>query len=457
MRGFVVGMAASVLAACVGGGEPAVRSPSNAPGPAAVPSANLSPSGAASPSAVASTSPSAVASPSPVDRVAEWRDDFERLVPGMEALHPDLYHGVRRSALHDAVAALEREIPDLNDDQVMVRLLEIVAMVSDQGREGHTGAFVWGTGTYPVHSLPLRVWPFPDGVFVVDALPPYEDLVGQRVVSVAGRPVESVFRTIAPLVPHDNRMTITLVTPRFLLIPEVLHGLGLIDEVGPVELGLEGSAAPLAIEPVEMTEYNAWAGEYGLFLPPKAGVRWLSRSEEPIWFERIPGTGALYVQYNRVEFFFDADLSALRRAVAAPGVERIVVDIRNNFGGQTHAFPDVVRVLTRATGRGTPIVVITGRNTFSAASLFAARLERTADPLFVGEAMGGSPNLYGNPRDVLLSNSGIDVSVATGSFVGNTRDDPRLTIAPDVPAPMTSADYFAGRDPAVRAALTAPR
>jgi len=272
---------------------------------------------------------------------------------------------------------------------------------------------------------------------------------------MAGRPIEAVIRAVTPLVPHDNGMTITLVTPRFLLIPEVLHGLGLIDGIGPVQLGVEGLEPPVEVEPVEMSEYNAWAGEYGLFLPPKAGVRWLSRSEETIWFERIPGTGALYVQYNRVEFLFEADLSALRQAVSAPGVERIVVDIRNNFGGQTHAFAVVARIFAKAAETGTPILVITGRNTFSAASLFAARLERTADPVFVGEAMGGSPNLYGNPRDVLLSYSGIDVSVATGYFVGSTRDDPRLTIEPDVPAPMTSADYFAGRDPALQAALSA--
>jgi hypothetical protein len=34
-------------------------------------------------------------------------------------------------------------------------------------------------------------------------------------------------------------------------------------------------------------------------------------------------------------------------------------------------------------------------------------------------------------------------------------DDPRLTIEPDVPVAVTAADHFAGRDPALEAALTA--
>jgi hypothetical protein len=429
---FVVGMAASVLAACVGSGPPAVRAPSRTPGAAAVPSMT----------------------PSPAGRVAGWRDDLRRLIPGMEAMHPDLYHGVSRGALRDAVARLVRDAPTLDDDELMVGVLRIVAMVSADGRDGHTGAFVWGTGTYPVHSLPLRLWTFPDGVFVVDALPPHGGLVGRRVESVAGRPVGEVAAAIAPLVPRDNPTTVTLVTPRFLLIPEILHGLGLISAAGRVKLGFEGAPSPVEVEPIPMADYNAWAGEYGLFLPPKAGVRWLARSEEPLWSTRIGN--ALYVQYNRVEFLFDDVLAPLRHAISAPGVRRIVVDIRNNFGGETHAFPVVARIVAKAS-RGRTLAVITGRNTFSAASLFAARLERTTDAVFVGEPMGGSPNLYGNPRDFDLPFSGIDVSVATGYFVGSTRDDPRLALEPDVPVELTSADYLAGRDPALRAALRVGR
>jgi hypothetical protein len=70
--------------------------------------------------------------------------------------------------------------------------------------------------------------------------------------------------------------------------------------------------------------------------------------------------------------------------------------------------------------------------------------------------MGGSPNLYGNPRDFLLLHSGIDVGVATQYYVGSRPDDPRLTIPPDVSVGLTSADYFAGRDPALQAALRVP-
>src|SRR4029453_10568322 len=63
----------------------------------------------------------------------------------------------------------------------MVGLLRMVARVSAKGRDGHTGAFIWGRGSYPVQSLPLRLWLFSDGLFVVDTLPPYRRLVGSRI------------------------------------------------------------------------------------------------------------------------------------------------------------------------------------------------------------------------------------------------------------------------------------
>jgi C-terminal processing protease CtpA/Prc len=131
-------------------------------------------------------------------------------------------------------------------------------------------------------------------------------------------------------------------------------------------------------------------------------------------------------------------------------------DIRHNFGGETRAFQPVLHILSspRAT-LGRRLIVITGRNTFSAASLFTARLERATPALFVGEPMGGSPNLYGNSRDVTLPFSGIDVRVATQYLVGSTRDDTRLTIQPDIRVELTSTDYFGGRDPVLAAALAA--
>ena len=121
-----------------------------------------------------STSPatSATGSRPPTDRVAGWRSDLARILPGLVAFHPDPFHGTPRSVFDGAIAELASGAPTLSDDAMLTGIMRTVALVSAKGRDGHTGAFIWGEGTYRVHSLPLRLWLFPDGPYVVGALPP---------------------------------------------------------------------------------------------------------------------------------------------------------------------------------------------------------------------------------------------------------------------------------------------
>ena len=82
------------------------------------------------------------------------------------------------------------------------------------------------------------------------------------------------------------------------------------------------------------------------------------------------------------------------------------------------------------------LIVLIGRLTFSAAANFATDLERTTGARFAGEAMGGSPNLYGDVRRVDLPYGGQAVFVATRYYVKSTADDPRITIEPDLPVAL---------------------
>ena len=417
----------------------------------------------ATPSTAPSQAPSQTAPPaslepsaSPVeDRVASWTADLDALVPGMDEIHPDLGHGTPVAELEAAVEALKSTIETATDDELMVGVLQIVAMVSAAGHDGHTGAFIWGTGTYPVHSLPLRLWLFPEGVYVVAALPPFEALVGAKVETLAGHPIGDVLAALDPLIPRDNPTTVTLLTPRHLLIPEVLHGLGLTDEVGPVELGLAtgpGLIETTTVEPVAMADYNDWAGPYGLHLPDDPDVLYLSDTENVLWATPIAGSGTLFVQYNRVQRVASSVITEIQAAAATPGIERIVVDIRHNFGGETFARQQVLDLLLSDAFRSKSISVILGRNTFSAASLFAGDVETQTDAAFVGEPMGGAANLYGNSRDVRLPYSGIVVSVASEYFESRPQSG-ELNIELDLSAPQSAAAYFDGRDAALDAIL----
>jgi hypothetical protein len=391
-------------------------------------------------------------------RDAAWLADLELLLPAMDHIHPALDHGTSMAALRGAVTGLESRIPSATDDEIMVGVLRIVGMVSAAGCDAHTGAYVWGSGTYPVDSLPLRLWLFGDDVVIVDALEPYRDLIGWRVDAVAGRPIGDVVAALDPIVPRDNAETVRLLLPRFLLTPQILRGLGLAGD-GSIELrvtpppGAVGAATShdVTVDPIPMADYNAWAGPYGLHLPADPNVGYLARIDDVLWWERRPD-GTLFVQYNRVDALPAGQLEGLRTALHGAGVRRVVLDLRHNYGGEVRELASIQRTFEDpAVDRPGRLFVITGRNTFSAGSLLASRLEASTSAIVVGEPMGGCPTAYGNARDVHLPWSGIVVGVASLLEVGVTVDDTRATIQPELPAELTLPDWLAGRDPALRA------
>jgi hypothetical protein len=381
----------------------------------------------------------------------------------MDRIHPDLTHGTSRATLDAAVSDLIATIPTATDDQLMAGVLRIVAMVSREGCDAHTGAFVWGTGTYPVESLPLRLWLFgndsgADDVVVVDALPPYGDLVGARVDAIGPTPIAEVLSRLEPLIPRDNDQTIRLLTPRYLLIPEVLRGLGLIDADPDVTLALThpGHDAAATVAPIPMAEYNAWAGPYGLHLPANPDVLYLSRIDDALWWTRLIDAETVYVQWNRVDRSPAATLDDLRQELRKADVGRVVLDVRHNYGGEVSAVEPMVELFTDpAVDRPGRLYVITGRNTFSAASLFVARIDRDTDARIVGEPMAGCPTSYGDPEEVALPFSGIDVSVADMLEVGVSAEDARLTIEPDIGSALTRDEWEHGSDP-VLGMITTP-
>lgn len=422
------------------------------------PTAPTQPASQPAPTQLAATStPSPTAAPSATaDRGAGWRSDLGHLIPAMAAIHPNLTHGTSRQALDGAVADLVKTVPDATDDELMVGVLKIVAMVSAAGCDAHTGAFIWGTGTYPVDTLPLRLWLFPgelaDSLVIVDALPPYQDLIGATIETIEGKSELKVRQQLDAVIPRDNDWTVRLLLPRYVLIPQVLRGLGIADD-GPISLGLttpDRSPRTVEVQPIPMADYNAWAGPYGLHLPADPDVQYLSRIDDALWWTRLPDAQNLFVQWNRVDRLPVSTLDSLRDELHKPDVARVVLDMRHNYGGELSAVDPMLELFEDpAVDQPGRLYVITGRNTFSAASLFVARVTRATNAVLVGEPMGGCPTAYGDTQDVTLPFSGIVVSVADTLEVGVSVDDARQTIEPDVPFELSRDEWASGSDPAL--------
>ena len=104
----------------------------------------------------------------------------------------------------------------------------------------------------------------------------------------------------------------------------------------------------------------------------------------------------VYLAYNETTVDMRPIAARLARLAAAPAVTRVVVDLRNNLGGDNNTYPPLIDELQRLARHHKQIVVLAGRDTFSAAANFMGDLEAATKYLLVGEDSGGAPNLYGD-------------------------------------------------------------
>jgi hypothetical protein len=378
----------------------------------------------------------------------------------MEALHPDLYHGVSKSALDAAASSLIDRVPSLRDDQVLVGVMQLVAMVSANGRDGHMG--VWPPDNPDtVHRYPIRLWEFPDGLYVTAARAPNEDLTGSRLTAIEGMPIGEVLREIDPVVPRDNDSNLRDARTVFLTSAEVLTGLGIADSADHVEVEVTdpstGAVRTATVDAVDGATFADWVGGWELLLPARDDLLMLRDVETDVWTRYLPESNALYVQYNHVEPTSSDAVEQIDAGLRRHDVGRVVLDLRNNGGGQAEGYRQLLELLADpAVDRPGHLFVLIGRLTFSAAASFVAEMERDVpNALFVGEPTGGAPNYWADVTNVRLPNSGLTALVSTMYEGYGVAGDPRLSIEPDLPIEMTAPDYFAGRDPVLEAALTA--
>jgi hypothetical protein len=97
--------------------------------------------------------------------------------------------------------------------------------------------------------------------------------------------------------------------------------------------------------------------------------------------------------------------------------------------------------------------VLTSPFTFSAAQNPVSRLERDSFALFVGEPTGGAPNHYGDAQPITSAVGGFTSIVSTLPWFDSYPQDQREWILPDMPAPVTFADWRDGADRALAVAM----
>jgi hypothetical protein len=370
--------------------------------------------------------------PLPAMTAEKWRADVDFFARELPKRHKNAFHTITREQFAAEVTALREKAGRANDDEMIVGLMRITAMVGD----GHTYVRLPSN----IHQFPITIARIEGAHRVVRGAGAAADLVGGKLTRIDDTSIEEAIARIRTILPQaESEVLFVAFTPIWMSFAEVLHGLGITKSAKTARFTVildDGSERSAEASSFETTTPPDW--RLATATPPL----YRQRPMEGFWFQWLPEAKTVYVSFRKYD-----DLRAKSRElwsfVDSHPIEKIAIDLRQNGGGD---FTDGRKYLVDQLARRPKLrayALISGR-TFSAALKNSIDFREVAHATLVGETIGERPNSYSENDEMTLPNTRMDVSYSTRYY--KFLSDDKL-VAPDQEITPTWADWVAGRDP----------
>ena len=383
------------------------------------------------------------------------------------------YSPEERKAAEAAFADLEAKANDISPAAFQLAVAHIAALAHN----GHT-MLLAGAWQHQFNRTALQYHQFADGLYVVGGPDAMHDLVGARVIAIDGRSAADLVKAFGDYFGGREGKRDEW-APFLLESPALLHAAGLAKADSHVEvtfetlngrrmtLGLLAAMDPPKGELLEYLDYSR------LLTMAKANVAggmpfYLTSPERALLNAPMPELDAHYMHLRINKSFYDQKIETFmaeaRAAIAKGKPKHLILDLRLDGGGDLNTTRDFMQALpTLAPGK---IFVLTSGRTFSAAIASAGYLKQAASDrvVIVGEPIGDHLEFWAEGGIVKLPTSSAMLWYSTerhnymsgcpeADCHSSIRDAPiRVqSLEPDITAPLTYADYRAGRDPALAA------
>lgn len=405
--------------------------------------------------------------------------DLEYANEVIQSIHPEPFAKISETDWQASLGETIQGICDANSDAERTTLL--MSQISRMG-DGHTLILPTDQPAFETW-IPIRFYAFAEGVYVTAARTDHADLVGSRLIAIGGVPAADALSQVMRISPSENRFHQMEMAAPHLSNMGVLLGLGMIGTLDGVQLTVENPDG--ATSTIEISSYQSWYsanfrfwGE--MFGPPvdpyegyvtafddlapldfrngdPARPPYL-RDRSPYWADYLQDSATLYIQLNTQMESPNLPFADFREQVSQlldQELEQLVIDLRFNFGGDGSMLLPLVHDIIRSNhvGMNRPVIVLTGRQTFSSGVMMAGLIDQHTNAVFVGETMGANLNDFGDARSYSLPNTGLSLNVSTLYWQMGRPDLSDSAAEIDFPVPLRADDYFAGRDAPVELIL----
>lgn len=331
------------------------------------------------------------------------QQDIKEFQEKLEKIHPNPYRYISRN---DFKNLLYKNIEDIDTmKELGLNIMSVLAKLND----GHTylvpSIDVLGRETF---IFDFRY--FSNGYYLVSSSKDLEKYLGYRLMGINGFTTQKLEKIVAKFIPQENEISTIYYFSSIIREPFLLEYLG-VRRGKCITLDIARGKENVF---VKVSPRNYTCKKVFLRDMVKDGDITL-QERESYWFTSFEDWKAFYFQYNDCAEIEDLKILDIVREIRDGCFENIVIDLRNNRGGDSDVLKPLVRFLKNASGVHR-LFILVGSNTYSSGMINLLQLSSIKNSVSVGEIPHGNPTHYGEVTSFVLPNSKLRVYTSSKIF-----------------------------------------
>lgn len=358
---------------------------------------------------------------------------FEELKRQIESTHPNPYTKITQQEFESQIEILKKNWNKQDAMQQYFSLRHLVALIGD----AHTQVF---KPTENDKVLPFFALPYGGHSIIVQAEEAYKELAGKELIAINGIKIKAILQKLFSIISYDKEEWAYLNAHHESRLFSNLKYVGAIKKGNVVGIKIKdittGKTKTLKVAFSENMQIN------NPVFANLAPTLFQSGYYRANFLDDI-----LFIQYNVCADFPDMPMKEFAsRIKQLPEAKKIIVDLRNNTGGDSTVITPLLEVLRDITkDRKIPLFSFVGNRTFSSGVMAAIDLKEIG-AILMGEEMGWNGK-FGEVKEIQLSD-GYTLFCSTRDFSESLQD---VNLHPDIIMKQNIKDLEAGLDTLVEA------
>jgi len=361
----------------------------------------------------------------------KYIQDIEYLLQNLPLLHKDLYALITKEKFLSIGESIIEKIKDKDFETKYFNLL-LLSLLSAI-KDPHTSTYTNG------RKAPIYFEWLSDGYYPFIIPEDYEESLGKRLIKINGIDIERFCKEEEKYIAFDNEEFKKTELARFLNDEYIVGYISqntedsiryTFEDNKTISLKVIDPNTPVKQTSIYRIEGNKYLDtKYNYFVEKKDNT--------------------LYLKYTRCQDDSEYTIKELIKDIKnilENNPEKIILDLRNNLGGDSSLFSPILSVLKAYKRANNPrIYCLINRRIFSSGVLNTYDIKHKLKAILVGQPTGQGVNHYGEIKKIILPNSKIEIQYSSKYF--KLVDDDSHNIFPDVLIEPTITDIMSGKDP----------